>query len=269
MSRVSPTDSNGQAPDIQTPGVDPSDSSDVTDSPAPDAMDENGYIPVPPDIADETLGDDPNEDDPVAYTGGPDIPEQPEASDDFFEDAAFVGNSLMDGFRLFSGLTTCTYFAATSMTVVGVDSNKSIPLDNGYAGTIMEALAQRHFGKIYVLLGINEIGFEPSYFKQLYADMIDEMREIQPDADIYIMGLTPVSEYKSNTNDTFTMTRVRAYNEVLYELADEKGCLYMDLCDALCDESGYLPSTVTSDGVHFSAAEYKVWLNYVKTHYII
>lgn len=237
-----------------------------------DAMDENGYIPVPPEIEDDTLpGSEPTDEpgqDTQPYTGGPDLPLQSPADDDFFSDAAFVGNSLMDGFRLFSGLDTCKYFAATSMTVVGVDSNAAITLDNGYAGTIMQGLAQQTFGKIYILLGINEIGFEPSYFKQLYADMLDEMKELQPDADIYIMSLTPVSEYKSATDKTFTMSRVEAYNDVLYELASEKECLYMDLCDALCDESGYLPSSVTTDGVHFSASHYKVWLEYVKTHYV-
>ncbi len=42
----------------------------------------------------------------------------------------------------------------------------------------------------------------------------------------------------------------------------------MDLCEALSDESGYLPSNVTSDGIHFSADHYKVWLDYVKTNYV-
>lgn len=221
--------------------------------------------PIPPDVATPPAPPSPT---PTPEATGPDVPLQPAADDEFFSDAAFIGNSLMDGFRMFSGLTTCDYYAATSMTVVGIRSTAAIALDNGNAGTIMQGLAQKEYGKVYVLLGINEIGFDVSYFKELYGEMLDEIREIQPDADIYIMSLTPVSAYKSSTSDTFNMTRVNSYNEALYELAGEKDCYYLDICSALSDESGYLPSDVTSDGVHFSASHYKVWLDYVKTHYV-
>jgi lysophospholipase L1-like esterase len=223
--------------------------------------------PIPPDVATPPPALSPTPS-PTPEVTGPDVPLQPEAEDAFFSDAAFVGNSLMDGFRMFSGLTTCDYYAATSMTVVGISSTAAITLDNGNAGTIMQGLAQKEYGKVYVLLGINEIGFEVSYFKELYGDMLDEIRDIQPDADIYVLSLTPVSAYKSSTSDIFTMTRVNSYNEALYELAGEKDCYYLDICSALSDETGYLPSDVTSDGVHFSAAHYKVWLDYVKTHYV-
>lgn len=193
---------------------------------------------------------------------------QPEAEDEYFSDAAFVGNSLMDGFRLFSGLSTCDYYAATSMTVLGMDSTYAITLDSGGSGTIMQALAQKEYGKVYIQLGINEIGFETSYFKELYGKMLDNIAEIQPDADIYIMSLTPVSEHKSATSDIFNMKRINDYNNALYELAEEKGCYFLDICTALSDETGFLPSAVTSDGVHFSVSHYLVWLEYVKTHYV-
>ncbi len=57
------------------------------------------------------------------------------------------------------------------------------------------------------------------------------------------------------------------YNDALHALAADTGCWYVDLCEALADDTGYLPSNVTSDGVHFAAGHYKVWLQYLKTHY--
>ena len=174
----------------------------------------------------------------------PDLTEQPAVDDDFFADAAFLGNSLIDGFRLFSGLTTCDYYCATSMTVTG-------------AGDLINQMTQKQYGKIYILLGINEIGYDVNYFAGLYQDMLDSIRAKEPDADIYIMGLTPVSAYKSANSDTFNMDRVRTYND----------CWYVDLCAGLAGADGYLPSDVTTDGVHFAAGHYKVWLDYLKTHY--
>ena len=199
---------------------------------------------------------------------GPRVPEQPPADDDFFADAAFVGNSLMDGFRMFSGLTACDYYAATSMTVTGMNSLYAVILDNGYSGTIMQALAQKEYGKIYILLGINEIGYEVSYFKSIYADMLDGIANIRPEADIYIISLTPVSAAKSASGDVFTMTRVNAYNEALLELAEEKGCFYLDLCSELSGEDGFLPPAATSDGVHLNIDYYLLWMEYMRTHYM-
>jgi len=199
---------------------------------------------------------------------GPDVPVRDRADDEFFSDAAFLGNSLVDGFRLYSGLTTCDVYAATSMTVVGVGSSNSILLQNGGMGTIYQGVSQEVYGKIYILLGINEIGYVTSSFKQMYSDMLDTLIGLQPGADIYVMSLTPVSEYKSSTDSTFSMSRVGEYNDALYELAEEKGCYYIDLVEALSDDTGYLPASVTSDGIHFSADHYKVWLEYLRTHYV-
>ena len=253
-----------------------------------DHCNSGGLQPVPPDISSVSppsryaeatsfpsagplhSGGEPSSPDPGHSNAvfSADVPLRPEAEDDFFSDAAFVGNSLMDGFRLFTGLDTCDYYAATSMTVLGMSSTYAVLLGNGSYGTIMQAIAQKQYGKVYIMLGINEIGYDVSYFKELYKKMLDEISALQPDADIYIMSLTPVSAYKSSTSNVFNMERVTAYNKALHELAEEKGCYYLDICAALSDDAGYLPSKVTSDGVHFSTSHYLVWLDYVKTHYI-
>ena len=176
--------------------------------------------------------------------------------DSFFEDSAIVGNSLIDGLRLFSGLKTCEYFCATSMTVVSATNN------------VIDRLKGKEYQKVYILLGINEIGYDSYYFKDLYAKMVDKVKDIQPTADIYIMGLTPVSRSKSDSSTSFNMTRVKAYNERLLELAQEKSCYFIDLCDALEGDDGYLPANSTWDGVHLNSDYYKVWFEYLKYHYI-
>ena len=233
------------------------------------------WIIAPPDV------DDPNQTSVVVDTTptpdmpspmpltvtGPDLAEREPMDDAFFEDAAFMGNSLMDGFRMFSGLTTCDYYAATSMTVTGALGSMSVNLDNGTKGTMVDGLTQKPYGKIYILLGINEIGMHTSTFSEQYAEMLDKIREAQPDCDIYIMSLSPVSQAKSSSSDSFTMDRIREYNAVLYALAAEKDCYYLDLVDALADGTGFLPSAETSDGIHFSANLYNTWVTYVRTHY--
>lgn len=229
---------------------------------------DSDLVVEPPRIGDVTSPSPVTDSVPPEEITGPDLPLRESMGDDFFEDAAFMGNSLMDGFRMFSGLTTCDYYAATSMSVVGATSTNCVALDNGSTGTVVDGLTQKPYGKIYILLGINEIGMNVDSFSELYAEMLDIIIEAQPDCDIYIMGITPVSYSKSSSSDSFNMTRIGLYNDALYQLAADKGCFYLDLVDALADDTGYLPAEETSDGVHFSANVYKTWVDYVRTHYV-
>ena len=244
-----------EAAPSETPQASPEPTQSASPTPATAAPSPSAPIPTPsqptPPLPTATVA-----------TPDPDAPRNPGSTapvsarvdDEWFSDAAFLGNSLVDGFRLFSGLTTCDVYAATSMTVMG-------------SGDLIRQMNAKQYGKVYVLLGINEIGYDPDYFKTQYSNMLDTIIAGQPDADIYVMGLTPVSEHKSTTDSTFTMDRVRAYNDRLLSLAIEKGCYYIDLCEALANESGYLPADVTTDGVHFSASHYQVWLEYLRTHH--
>ncbi len=177
-------------------------------------------------------------------------------TNEFFDDAAFFGNSLVDGFRLFSGVVESDYYAKTSLTV------------NNAKGQI-DKMSYYDYGKIYILLGINEIGNNVETFKKDYSTMIDNIKTNHPESDIYIMSLSPVSEAKSTQSDTFNIERILAYNEALLEIAYEKECYYADIYSALSDENGYLPANVTSDGIHFHSAHYLVWLEYLQTHYVL
>lgn len=200
------------------------------------------------------------------YTG-PDLAEQPAVGDEFFADTAFFGNSLVDGLRLYGGLSHGDFYAVQSASVVNVGTTKASALNDGTAATLLQTLAQKQYSRIYILLGINEIGFETSYFIDLYRRMLDQIAESEPHASIYIMGLTPVSKAKSDEGALFSMDRVREYNAALRDLAEERQCWYVDLVDALADADGYLPADQSVDGIHLTADKYPEWADYLRTHY--
>lgn len=200
------------------------------------------------------------------YTG-PELVERPAVGDEFFADTAFFGNSLVDGLRLFGGLAHGDFYAVQSATVVNVGTSKNSALRDGSAATLLQALAQQQYARIYILLGINEIGFETSYFIELYRSLLDQIAEIEPRASIYIMGLTPVTKAKSDEGTLFSMDRVREYNDALRALAEERGCWYVDLADGLAGSDGYLPESDSVDGIHLAAGKYPEWADYLRTHY--
>lgn len=202
----------------------------------------------------------------LQYTG-PELSEQASMDDDFFANSAILGNSLVDGLRLYSNLKTLNYFCATSVSVVSAMNTSSTTLANGSKGTLVQALCQKQYDRIYIELGINEIGYDVNYFIQLYGEMVDTIAQAEPNADIYILSVLPVTEKKSSSSSVFNMDRVNMYNEALRALAEEKQCWYMDVCTPLQGSDGYLPSDWSGDGVHLHAQYYAVWEECMRTHY--
>lgn len=257
---------NIDQPAVSTqPGTEPGKQDDQTkpgDQPASSPSD------IPNQDYPATNSDLPQDDlpDPDGYTG-PDLALREKVEDDFFDDAVFFGNSLVNGLELYGQMGGGDFCCATSASVISVTSTLNATLKNGGAGTLLDKMLETQYGKIYILLGINEIGFNTDYFAEVYGNMLQTIKDAQPEATIYIMSLTPVTKAKSDAGAPFTMDRIREYNEALYQLAVEYECYYVDLVDALADESGYLPSMDSTDGVHFVVAKYPVWADYLRTHY--
>lgn len=188
--------------------------------------------------------------------------------DSFFADAAFFGNSLVEGLGGYGGLQNGSFFAHAKIALYNLDTEKSAVLDDGGEASLYEAMTQRQYGKIYVLLGVNEIGWDAAYFAERYEAFLERLRQDEPGAEIYIMSLTPVTRETSDSHEYFNMDRVRAYNEALLALAEKTGCWYLDLCQALAGEDGYLPQERSAiDGIHFTEDTYRLWADYLRTHY--
>ena len=204
----------------------------------------------------------PKEDPKPAY---PNLSRRERADDSFFADTAILGNSLIDGLRAYSKLKTVDFYCATSMSVTSALNTKNVRLNNGAYGTQLDAIAQKQYGKIYIELGINEIGGSVNTFISRYRTMLDRIRASQPAAEIYIMAITPTSRTKIGTS--FSRERVVMYNNALYKLAADWGCWYLDDYTPLADSEGYLPASQTWDGVHFNVAKYAEWETIIRTYY--
>lgn len=202
----------------------------------------------------------------VEYSG-PDLTALEAKDDSFFANSAILGNSLVEGLRLYSNLKSLHYFSATSVSVVSATRTRNVRLQNGSNGTLVQALCQKQYDKIYIELGINEIGGNLNTFITNYGNMIDTIRAAEPNADIYILSILPVTRSKSQSSTSFNMTRVNAYNAALYKLAGEKQCYYMNVCSAFQGSDGYLPASWSWDGVHLQAKYYSVWENCIRTLY--
>lgn len=102
-----------------------------------------------------------------------------------------------------------------------------------------------------------------------YGAMLDALREaLGPDCVIYVQSIPPVRPEAAAERPGLTSDNLRRVNEQLAQLADSKGCVYLDLWEALADGEGNLKAVCAApDGVHLSAGNgYGAWVNYLRSH---
>lgn len=191
--------------------------------------------------------------------------------EEWFADAVFIGDSRTDGLKLYSGITSkAAFLDHTGLTVYDVAEGKKVIRSGKEKLSILDALALESYGKVYISLGVNELGYyDPEGFAEAYGQVIDAIRERQPQALIYVQTILPVNSAKCKANNTpyyVTNEGVTSYNAVLPDLCVEKKVRLVDIPDGLVDEKGEIPSDLSADGVHFKKAGYGIWLEYLTTH---
>ena len=192
-------------------------------------------------------------------------PESPAVELDYFDDAAFVGDSRTDGFLIYSGIGRGKNLTSNGLSIFKLAEKKALTI-NKKKYTLLEALALGEYSKVYFSLGINELGyFDDEGFYHGYLQAVDAIREAQPSAVIYIQGLIPINEAQVS-RPYFTNERVRTYNDIMRRVAEEKQVVFLDLYSAFADENGELPADASKDGVHLYSQWCKDWLTYLQTH---
>lgn len=192
-------------------------------------------------------------------------------SREWFSDAVFIGDSRTDGLRLYGGIEGADFLEGTGLMVFEVDDpEKKVVRIGGEKYTVLEALALKEYGKVYVMLGMNELGYgDDEAFIEAYREMIRRIREIQPDAVLYMQNLVRINPEKAAANDQPYYVKnetIDRYNGYLEDLAQEERAVLLDVNGALVDEEGILPADCSTDGVHFTRAYYARWRDYLLTH---
>ena len=87
------------------------------------------------------------------------------APEGYFNDALFIGDSRMVGIEMMQTIDGATFFTTVGLSLTGAMSTSADVA--GVGTTTLPALLQsRQFGKVYVMLGINDIGGSVEALKQ-------------------------------------------------------------------------------------------------------
>ncbi len=193
----------------------------------------------------------------VTYTLG-------ETDDSYFEDALFIGDSRTSGLAEYGSMMDHTSFMSReSASIYALFSSKMDfrePGSDVRETDLYEVLSARQYGKIYLSVGVNELGIGNTYgYYELYRRALIKIRVMQPEAIIYIQGSMHVSEAVAKKDKVTNNTIIVQRNKAIATLANGYNIFYIDMNTAVCDKNGNLIADYSGDGVHLKASKYELW----------
>ncbi len=187
-------------------------------------------------------------------------------SDEYFDDAAFVGDSITEGIKLYEIMSNATVVAARGINLDTVFTDDQIRTTGGNT-TVMGALEAAAPKKIYIMFGANGVGwFTEQHFTDTYTKFVQAVKEQHPDSEIFLQSILPVTQEFDDSRDDISNAKINAYNELVVAIAEKEEVHYLDVASAFKDDKGCLPEDSNGDGMHFGGVYYNKWFDYLKTH---
>ena len=172
----------------------------------------------------------------------------------YFDDALFIGDSRTIALQIYGGLLNPTYYTSQGTNVWKIFTEEIAPLEDGTMGTIEQGLMQKKFAKIYIMLGVNELGTGThEEFLAQYRFLLNRIRQLQPQAVIFLQSVFHVTREKSDTEEFINNFIINERNLRIATLADNKKVFFIDSNKVLDDETGALKKEYSKDGVHLIA----------------
>ena len=210
-------------------------------------------IAIPPTLPEDTT---------VEYVA--DDPSEP-VPDSYFDDALFIGDSRTEGFMLYTSLSNIHAYASKGLSISRIYEDAIVDMGDGRVLTVMDALREQQFGKIYIMFGVNELGWPvDELFYDQYSRMVEDIKALQPDAIIYVQNIIPISAERSAKDSIYNNDNVNRFNAVIAQVCEDRNVILLNVHDALADENGCLPADASTDGVHCNAEYCDKWLQYLR-----
>ena len=196
------------------------------------------------------------------------VPGMGQAPADYFNDALFIGDSRTVGQACFGPIEGATYFATVGLGSYKIDGAVSeVPGTEGF--DFDTVLGMKQYGKVYIMLGINELGNDVTYTINNFRNLITRIQTAQPNAIIYLEANLHVALSRHSTDAVVNNTVINNLNAQIAALADNQTIYYIDVNPIFDDAYGCLTAEYTSDGTHPYAKHYAEWAEFIRQHAVI
>ena len=168
----------------------------------------------------------------------------------YFDNALFIGDSRTVGIREYGSLGNADFYCREGLSTGDAKGEAN-------SGELANMLSSGKYKKIYIMLGINEIGNDIEGTFGNFKALVETVRSKAPDAIIFLqanMHVSADSQTSAINND-----RINALNDRISTLADKSTIFYININPVFDDANGNLDSGYTSDGVHVLGQIYRNW----------
>lgn len=185
----------------------------------------------------------------------------------FNNKVAFIGDSRTQGLLLYSGLNDVIDYSYIGLMVDTAISKKFVKGTAGEKITILEDMQKRELDTVYIMLGINELGWSYSeVFVSKYKELIQKIKEVQPNCEIVLQSIIPITKSRSDSDKIFNNKNINKYNQLIQKIAIDENVTFLNIGSALADKNGNLPEEASTDGIHVEANYCEKWLEYLKNN---
>ncbi|MEG2144063.1 MAG: GDSL-type esterase/lipase family protein [Oscillospiraceae bacterium] len=196
------------------------------------------------------------------------------AKNEYFDDAAFVGDSITTGIEIYDIMTNADVFAETGLGLYNILDRACIKFGEEKV-TIPQALMRTKPKKIYIMLGGNSLGgnaaggYDASAL-EAYKKFVETLASQNPQSIIYIQSVLPVNEakFKEKYKKELTNKNIDAFNVDLKAMSEKNGYHYLDVASVFKNEKGEMPAEYTPDGIHIRSEQYNMWFDFLKENTI-
>lgn len=208
------------------------------------------------------------------------VPESEAVSADWFQDAAFVGDSVSVMLETYNGsegtLGTPDFFCTVSLSQqnamafsAGDERLPEYPKGSGQHPKLEDGLAESGAHKIYVMLGMNCIAGGVDRACQDLVTLINKILEQSPEATILVESVTPMTADSPRADEALNNETIAEYNQKVLAVCQERGWYFVNVAEAVSDENGFLRDDFSGDkamGIHFNYNGARAWADYLLTH---
>lgn len=204
---------------------------------------------------------------PPAETTAPPATEPKETLKEFFDNAAFIGDSVTLKLRNynteFGALGDATFLCQGSYSVAHAVNNTMYLSYQGEDMTPQDALKACGVNKVFILLGMNDIGlYGVDETITNWGKLIENIRNVNPELDIYIQSGTPI--YYQGETGGLTNAKMDEYNQKLQAFAQANDCVYVDIATPMKDSNNGLAKAYCSDDfVHMTNPGCALWFEII------
>lgn len=199
-------------------------------------------------------------------SGYPDFYFPAGVDESWFDDVLFIGDSRTVGLKSYARSGNADYFCDVGATVFNIRTKELS--DKRFSTQSLESLlSSKTYGKVFINLGLNEIGYPSATVNSAYKKLIDLVREKQPGAIIILQGVMSVTEKKASQADYFSPQSIKKLNDKIKSHANGEDIFYIDCNVYFADSKGYLYKSLTNDGYHPTGSGYKHWRDWI--HWVV